>query len=139
MVTPNGKARIVLENTNSVGHLPRPSISTVQSNVFINRVSGAIAAFKFSGHIAQAVLTHVKVGAIEPVRVGIVIWYKHLRHGNFIGNRSKGIWRQMAHSIEYRSLARIKAQIKLPAVPIKAVSADRKVQTLCAGNRQRAK
>ena len=124
MVTPYRIAWVSLKNTDPVGGAEGLTFATHKHRILINGVSWTVAAFEFGRHIAESEFTHIKVGAIEPVRVRVLVGHKHFRHGDFIRDRAECFIFDIAHAIKNRALPWIKAQMELPILPVNFTAGD---------------
>ena len=99
----------------------------MENHVLIHRIGGAIVTLELCRHVAKAILAHVEVGTVEPMRVGILIGNKHFGHGNFVGDGSEVIAAHVTNIIEYRALSWVEAKVELPALPIDLTTADTEI------------
>ncbi len=133
---PRWVAGVKLEDTNTVRCHHRLAGSGVENHVLIHRVGRTVVTLEFSRHVAKAVLAHVEVGAVEPMRIRILIGHKHFGHGNFVGDRSEVIPAHVTNVVDYRTLSGIEAKMELPALPIDLTTGDTEIASLalCDGN-----
>ena len=130
MVTPYRITWVSLKNTDPVGGGERLTFATHKHRILINGVSWAVAAFEFGRHIAEAEFTHIEVGAIEPVRVGVLVRHKHFRHGDFIRDRAECFVFNIPHAIKNRALPGIEPQVELPVLPVNFTARDGEISCL---------
>ena len=62
--------------------------------------------------------------------IGVLVWDKHFRHGDFVSNGSESIIGYNANIIENRALARVKAKMELPVLPVDLTSRDDEISSL---------
>ena len=138
MMAPDGIAGVVFKNAIAAFSLDRLTIGRVQNNILKQRMAWAIILLQAGRHIAEAKLAHIKIGPIEPVRVAILVRHKHFSHGDFIGNRAETLLGDVTNTVQHSAEARVKANIKLPVLPIYPPTVDGEIMALGTRQRHRA-
>ena len=129
-MAPAGVAWVELKNTDAIFGGKRLAARGVQHHIPVNRGWRAVVTLKFGCHIAESVLTHIEVGAIEPVCIGVLVWDEHLGHGNLVGDRPEVALGDNTNIIENRALARVKAKMELPVLPVDLTPRDGEISSL---------
>ncbi len=124
MVTPYWVAWVGFKNTDSVGGGERLTLATHKNHILIDRVGGAVAAFELGRHIAESEFAHIEVGAIEPMRVWILVRDEHFGHCDFIRDRAECFVFDITHAIKNGALSGIKPQMELPVLPINLTASN---------------
>ena len=101
-MAPAWVAWVIFKNANSLARREGFASAVVEHYILENGIRRTIVAFEFRSHVPKPILAHVKVGAVEPMGIGVLIGDKHFRHGDLVGDRSEPVAGNDPHIIKDR-------------------------------------